>query len=189
MMRRVIRWFWIAVALIFLFEAWLWDRLEPIASAIVAQLPLDRVKKRLAKWVEQLSPAVSLVVFAVPVGLLLPFKLAALWLLARGYWVGAVSTLMSAKIVGLGSTAFVFDATRDKLLQLSWFRALYDRLIIWRAWSHDLVDPVVQDIKKNLAALAPHRVGRGARLMLRIRRRVQTPILSAKALADSLPRQ
>jgi hypothetical protein len=173
-MRRIIRWFWITVALVFLFEAWLWDLLEPIASAIVAQIPLDQVKKRIANWVERLSPTLSLVVFAVPVGLLLPFKLAALWLLARGYWAGAVSALVSAKFVGLGSTAFVFDATRDKLLQLNWFRALYDRMIIWRAWAHALVDPVVQDIKKNFAIFAPRRAGRAARLMVRIRRRVAT---------------
>jgi len=132
-MRRIIRWFWIAVALVFLFEAWLWDHLEPIASAIVAQLPLDPVKRRIANWVERLSPTVSLVVLAVPIGLLLPFKLAALWLLARSYWAGAVSAFVSAKIVGLGCAAFVFDVMGDKLLQLKWFYALYNRLIIWRA--------------------------------------------------------
>jgi hypothetical protein len=174
-MRHIIRWFWIAIALVFLLEAWLWDHLEPITSAVVAQLPLERVKTRIAHWVERLSPTVSLVVFAVPVGLLLPFKLAALWLLARGYWAGAVSALISAKIVGLGSTAFVFDATRDKLLQLNWFHALYDRLIIWRAWSHALVDPIVREIKKNVAFFAPRRAGRAGRLMLRIRRRMQAP--------------
>ena len=190
-MRRIIRWFWIAVAFVFLFEAWLWDHLEAIAAAIVAHLPIDQAKKQIANWVERLSPTVSLIVFVVPIGLLLPFKLAALWLLARGYWTGAFGAFASAKIVGFGSTAFVFDATRDKLLQLKWFHALYNRLIIWRAWSHALVDPVVQDLKKNLALFrknlaAPHRVGRAARLMLRIRRRVRTPILNAKALATGL---
>ena len=162
-----------------------------IAAAIVAHLPIDQAKKQIANWVERLSPTVSLIVFVVPIGLLLPFKLAALWLLARGYWTGAFGAFASAKIVGFGSTAFVFDATRDKLLQLKWFHALYNRLIIWRAWSHALVDPVVQDLKKNLALFrknlaAPHRVGRAARLMLRIRRRVRTPILNAKALATGL---
>jgi len=179
-MRRLIRWFWITVALAFLFEAWLWDRLEPITAAIVAHLPLERVKHRIANWVERLSPALSLVVFALPVGLLVPFKLAGLWLLARGYWSGAAGTLIFAKMVGLGSTAFVFDAARDKLLQLVWFRALHDQLIAWRAWSHALVDPVVREIKANLALFAPRRAGRAVRLMLRIRRRVRTPVSSAK---------
>ena len=179
-MRRLIRWFWITVALIFLLEAWLWDRLEPITAAIVAHLPLEPVKKRIANWVERLSPAFSLVVFALPVGLLVPFKLAGLWMLARGYWTGAASTLIFAKMVGLGSTAFVFDAARDKLLQLGWFRVLHNQLIAWRAWAHALVDPVVQDIKANLALFAPRRAGRAVRLMLRIRRRVRPPVSSAK---------
>ena len=75
-----------SVALVFLLETWLWDRLQPIFAVLVAHLPLQRIKKQIANWVERLSPAFSLVVFAVPLGLLLPFKIAALWLLARGYW-------------------------------------------------------------------------------------------------------
>jgi hypothetical protein len=179
-MRRLIRWFWIGLALLFLLEAWLWDRLAPIAAAIVAYVPLEPVKKRIATWVERLSPAFSLVVFALPVGLLLPFKLAGLWLLARGYWMGAGGTLLFAKVVGLGSTAFVFDAARANLLQLGWFRVLHDTLVAWRAWSHALVDPVVQQLKADLAWFAPGRAGRAVRLMLRIRRRVRAPVSGAK---------
>jgi len=119
-------------------------------------------------------------VFALPVGLLVPFKLAGLWMLARGYWVGAAGTLLFAKMVGLGSTAFVFDAARDKLLQLRWFRALHDRVLVWRAWSHALVDPVVQEIRAKLALFAPQRAGRAVRLMMRIRRRVRAPTPDVK---------
>ena len=176
MMRRLIRWFWITVALVFLLEAWLWDHLQPMASWIVAQLPLEQAKRRIAGWVSELSPAFSLIVFVLPVGLLLPFKLAGLWLLARGYWFGACGTLLFAKMVGLGSTAFVFDAARAKLLQLGWFCVLHDQLIAWRAWSHALVDPVVQEMRANLALFAPRRAGRAVRLMVRIRRRVRTPV-------------
>ena len=179
-MRRLIRWFWITVALVFLFEAWLWDRLQPITAAIVDHLPLERIRIRIAAWVERLSPTLSLIVFALPVGLLVPFKLAGLWMLARGYWVGAAGTLLFAKMVGLGSTAFVFDAARDKLLQLRWFRALYDRVLVWRAWSHALVDPVVQEIRAKLALFAPQRAGRAVRLMMRIRRRVRAPTPDVK---------
>jgi len=171
-MRRLIRWFWITAALIFLFEAWLWDRLEPITAAIIALLPLQRLKHRVADWVRRLSPALSVIVFALPIGLLLPFKLAGLWMLARGYWISAAGTLVCAKMVGLGSTAFVFDAARDQLLQLGWFRSLHDHLVLWRAWSHELVDPVVQELRTNLAMFAPRRTGRAVRLMLRLRRRM-----------------
>jgi hypothetical protein len=179
-MRRLIRWFWISIAVVFLIEAWLWDHLQPVVGWIVDRLPLHHLKERISKWVSRLSPALSLLVFAVPLGLLLPFKLAGLWLLARGYWMGAASTLVFAKIVGLGSTAFVFDAARQKLLQLGWFRWLYDTMMAWRAWAHELVEPVKQQIKARIALFAPQRSGRAVRLLLRIRRRVRAPIQPAK---------
>jgi hypothetical protein len=174
-MRRLTRWLWITVAIIFLVEAWLWDRLEPIVARIVDRLPLRRLKVNVARWVGRLSPALSLLVFVVPFGLLLPFKFAAIWLLARGYWIGATGTFVFAKLVGLGSTAFIFDVTRKKLLQLAWFRWLYDHVMAWRVWAHELVDPVVKDIKAHIAMFRPQRAGRAMRLLLRIRRRVQTP--------------
>jgi hypothetical protein len=179
-MRRLVRWFWITIALVFLFEAWLWDHLQPTVGWIVDRLPLHHLTERISKWVARLSPALSLIVFIVPLGLLLPFKLAGLWLLARGYWMGAAGTLFFAKIVGLGSTAFVFDAARQKLLQLDWFRRLYDIVMEWRAWAHELADPVKERIKARMAMFAPHRAGRAVRLLLRIRRRVRTPLHAAK---------
>jgi hypothetical protein len=179
-MRRLVRWFWITIALVFLFEAWLWDHLQPMVGWMVDRLPLHHLKERVSKWVARLSPALSLIVFIVPLGLLLPFKLAGLWLLARGYWMGAAGTLFFAKIVGLGSTAFVFDAARQKLLQLAWFRRLYDIVMAWRAWAHELADPVKERIKARMAMFAPHRAGRAVRLLLRIRRRVRAPVHPAK---------
>jgi hypothetical protein len=61
-----------------------------------------------------------------PVVLLLPIKFIGLWMLARGYWLGAMATLGAAKVVSMGFTAFIFDVTRPKLLQLPWFCRLYE---------------------------------------------------------------
>jgi hypothetical protein len=174
-MRRLTRWLWIAVAIVFLIEAWLWDHLEPIVAAIVARLPLRRLKEGIARWVSRLSPALTLIVFVVPFGLLLPFKLAGLWLLARGYWIGAAGTFVFAKIVGLGSTAFIFDVTRNKLLRMAWFRWIYDHVMAWRVWARELTAPIVRRIKARMAIFAPRRAGRAMRLLMRIRRRVQAP--------------
>jgi hypothetical protein len=179
-MHRLIRWFWIAVALVFLFEAWLWDRLQPIAAALVAWLPREWVRRRIAYRLDQLPPALSPVVFVVPVALLLPFKIAGFWLLERHHWVAAIGAFICAKLIGLGATAFVFDASRDKLLGLGWFRAVYDRVTAWRAWSHALVDPIVREIEAKLALFAPGRASRSLRLMLRFRRRVRAPAGSIK---------
>ena len=78
--------------------------------------------------IERLPPAATLLVFLVPVLLLLPLKLLGLWMLAHGSWLGALAMLALAKVVSIGVTAFIFDVTRPKLLQLAWFRWLYERV-------------------------------------------------------------
>ena len=71
--------------------------------------------------------------FVVPVLMLVPLKFVGLWMLARGYWLGALGTLALAKVVSVGVTAFIFDLTRPKLIQLAWFRWLYHRVMAgWR---------------------------------------------------------
>jgi len=81
--------------------------------------------------------------------------------------------LALAKVGSLGVTAFIFDLTRPKLLQLPWFRWLYDHMIVWLAWAHGLVDPVKRRIKSWFRVFGPKRAGRTLRLLLRIRRRAQ----------------
>ena len=85
-MRRLTRPLLILLAIVFLFEAWLWSHLEPIVEWIVARIPLRAVKARLAGIVRKLPPAATLVVFIVPVVLLFPLKLLGLWLLAHKHW-------------------------------------------------------------------------------------------------------
>src|SRR5512145_216624 len=156
-MRRLLRPFLIPIALVFMFEAWLWQRLAPIVAAIVAWLPWRAIKARIAAWIEHLPPAATLVVFVVPVLLLLPLKVLGLWMLAHGLWLGALGVLALAKVVSLGVTAFLFDLTRPKLLQLPWFRWLYERVMVWLAWAHALIDPIKRRLKTALRMFAPKR--------------------------------
>src|SRR5204862_6431741 len=65
MWRAFTKWFWLTVAFIFVLEAWLWDRLEPIVAWFVALLPLRALKHLVSEQVEDLSPPATLVVFAV----------------------------------------------------------------------------------------------------------------------------
>src|SRR6187431_1082100 len=104
MMRRLLQPFWVLLAVIFLIEAWLWDHLEPIVERIVARIPLRAFKQWLAERIDALSPAMTLIVFAVPVIPLFPLKLIGLWLLANQYWVAAATVIVIGKFVGLGVT-------------------------------------------------------------------------------------
>ena len=172
-MRRLLRPLWILLALVFLFEAWLWERLKPVVAWFVDWIPWEAFKARLAAGIERLPPLATLVVFLVPVILLLPIKFLGLWLLARGLWLGAMTTLALAKVVSMGVTAFIFDLTRPKLLQLAWFRWLYEHMAVWLGWAHRMIDPFKQRLRRWLHVLAPRRAGRTLRLLRRIRRRMR----------------
>jgi hypothetical protein len=169
-MRKLLRPLLILLALVFLFEAWLWERLAPIVGYIVGRIPWAAFKARVAALIERLPPYPTLLVFLIPILLLLPLKFLGLWMLAHGFWLGALAVLTLAKMMSLGVTAFIFDLTRPKLLQLPWFRWLYDHMLVWLAWAHGLVDPIKRRIKRVFRIFAPKRAGRTLRLLLRIRR-------------------
>src|SRR4051812_7936669 len=160
-MRRILlRPLLVVLAFVFLFEAWLWDRLAPIVGWVVARIPWAAFRARVAAAIERLPPYPTLLVFVIPVICLFPLKLLGLWMLAHGFWLGALLVLGFAKVVSLGVMAFLFDLTRPKLLQLPWFRRLYDRILVWRDWAHDLVDPIKQRIKRMFRIFSPRRASR-----------------------------
>ncbi len=174
-MRRLVRVFWVILALLFLLEAWLWSRLEPVVAAIVALLPLKTLKARTAAAVAALPPAATLVVFLVPIAVLLPVKIAALWLFHKGYWLAGVGALVFAKLAGLGVTAFVFEITRPKLMQLAWFARLYALVMRGLDWAHAMVAPVKRRVRQYTYMLRPGNAGRFFRHVARVRRRMQHP--------------
>lgn len=170
--RRLLRPFLILLALIFLIEAWLWSHLAPVVAWIVARIPLRQFKAWVGRAIEHLPPYATLLVFLIPIVVLFPLKLVGLWMLAHGSWLGAMTTLAAAKLIGTGLAAFIFDVTRDKLLQMAWFKRLYEWVLRLLAKAHALVDPVKRRIKAWFRVFSPRRAGRSFRLMLRIRRRM-----------------
>jgi len=172
MMRRLLQPFWILLAVIFLIEAWLWDHLEPIVAKLVAWLPLRQFKQWLSDRVDALSPATTLIVFAVPVIPLFPLKLFGLWLLANEYWLAAVVTIVFAKFAGVGITAFIFDVTREKLLEMRWFEVLYDFVMRMRYKAAALVNPIKQRLREILAGGGDGWSSRTLRLIQRFRKSV-----------------
>jgi len=188
-MRRLLKPLWVLLALVFLFEAWLWEHLRPLVAWVISLIAWDRLKARVAGWIEHLPPYATLLVFLVPVILLFPLKLLGLWMLAHGSWLGAMAVLAAAKVISMGVTAFIFDVTRPKLLQLPWFRWLYEHMLVWLAKAHALIDPIktrmrewsarqLAPIRRRMRRLfwlmRPGRSGRFFRRLARIRRRMQT---------------
>ena len=173
MLRRLLQPIWVLLAIIFLIEAWLWDHLEPIVAWVVDKIPLRAFKHWLAERVDTLSPAMTLIVFIVPVLPLFPLKLVGLWLLAHEYWMSAIFTILFAKFLGVGVTAFVFDVTRPKLLEMGWFERLYEFILDLRARAHALVEPIKRRIREILRGDADGWSSRMLRLIQRFRKSVR----------------
>lgn len=187
-MRRLTRPLWILLAVVFLVEAWLWEHVRPLVARVVDWISWPALRAKIAAAIGGLSPYPTLLVFLVPVVLLFPLKFLGLWMLSHGSWLGAVVVLGLAKVTSVGVTAFIFDLTRPKLLQLAWFRRVYELVLRGLAWAHGLVDPYKAEVKAWIAAhvaplrrrlrrlarlLAPGRRGRFLRHVRRLRRSVQ----------------
>ncbi len=170
-MRRLLRPLWVVLALLFLMEAWLWDHLEPLVARFVNVVPWGPLRERIKRAIEHLPPWAALGVFVVPFLALLPLKFLEVFFIAKREWLAAAGVLLLAKLLGLGVTAFVFDATRDKLLQMAWFARMYDWFMWARDWAHAQTEPVRARVRQIAWLLKPQRAGKFMRRLMRLRRR------------------
>ena len=172
MLRRyLLRPLWLLLALLFLLEAWLWDHLQPLVARLVALIPLAALKRGIARLVASLPPWAVLFVFVVPLIALLPLKFLEVYFLARRQWLLAAAVILFVKLVGVGVTAFIFDVTRDKLMQMAWFRRLYAWVMWVRDWAHAQTEPIRQRVRQIVWLLKPQRAGTFVRRLIRLRRR------------------
>ena len=107
-----------------------------------------------------------------PIIPLFPLKMAGLYLLTHEYWLTGVSTFLFAKMLGVGVTAFVFDVTRDKLLEMHWFERLYELVLKLRAKAAELVDPIKRRIRELIVGNGEGWSARTIRLIQRFRKSV-----------------
>jgi hypothetical protein len=135
------------IAAIFIFEAWIWDSFHALGVAIVRWLPFERLKAAVVAFIERLPPYAALGLFCIPIIVIFPFKIAALWLIAKGHVILGCAMFFAAKVAGVGAAAFLFDLTSAKLMSLPWFRTLYAKVMEWRDWAHALVDPYRAKVK------------------------------------------
>ena len=79
---------------------------------------------------------------------------------------------MFAKFAGVGITAFIFDVTREKLLEMRWFEKIYEFILMIRAKAQALVAPIKQRIRDILRGDGEGWSARTLRLIQRFRRSV-----------------
>lgn len=125
-----LRWlFRVVLALLILFEEWGWEPLRR-AFALLARLPVIR---QLEGLLRRLPPRWAFFVLVLPSLLILPVKLAAVWLVTRGHALLGVGIIIAAKLVGTALLAWLFQLIQPALMQLPWFARFYARWTRWKA--------------------------------------------------------
>ena len=91
-------------------------------------------------WLRGLSPWASVAVLALPLLVLFPFKLAAMWALGHGQAGLGIGMLIAAKLTGTAAGAYLVDLVSDKARELvlfdRFYRAVAGLLARCHAWVH-----------------------------------------------------
>jgi hypothetical protein len=125
------------LALLILFEEWGWEPLQRALVRLGQALGLERLEAR----IRALPPFAALALFLLPSLMLLPIKLLALSLIARGQVMLGAGVIIAAKVAGTAVVARLFTLTRPALMQMAWFVRLYTA---WTRWKDQLLAQVRQ---------------------------------------------
>lgn len=120
------------LALLLIFEEWGWEPLARLMNRL-ARLPLWA---HMEAWIARLPPYAALVVFTVPMLLLFPVKLLALYAISQGHALLGLVVVLAAKVLGTAGVARLFTLTQPALMRLVWFARLYGR---WKPWKDELM--------------------------------------------------
>jgi hypothetical protein len=155
------------LAAIFLFESWFWQGCIALGRRIVAIIPWDALKTRIAALVARLPAPVVLIFFLVPVAIIEPMQTVCVYLTVRGHWLIGIVGFITLKFLGLGLIAVLFDLTREKLLSMPWFAWVYAKFVAFHAFAHALIAPYKEAVVKEMNALREWARGYWARLRAR----------------------
>jgi hypothetical protein len=131
------------VAAVFLCLSWLWDMLAPPIQWALDRLPLQRLKQAVIRFMDRLPPYATLLVFLIPIIVIEPLKILAVWLFAKGQFAVGLTTFIGAEVLRFSLVAFLFKVCRDKLLSIGWFAWAYGWFVWAHEWAHHQVAPVV----------------------------------------------
>ena len=113
-------------ALVIFIEEWGWRPLSAMAARIARWPPIARLEATIAAA----PPRIALALFLAPAVLLVPVKLAALWLIGEGRTTVGVVVIVVAKVLGTALVGRLFVLVEPQLQQFAGFARV---LVWWRA--------------------------------------------------------
>jgi cell division protein FtsW (lipid II flippase) len=143
------------LAVFLIIEEWLWDGLSACGHYLIALLRLESFER----WLTQTTPNTALLAFLIPVLIVTPINLAAIWLMIQGLLLQGILLEIFAKLLGTLLVARVFTLTKSQLLSFRVINAIYTTISGWLRWAHQkVVDTAIYRYSKVLKAEVKARV-------------------------------
>jgi hypothetical protein len=146
---RVRRTALLALAMLFLAVAWVWDALVAIGRTVAGFVPWDRFKQAFAALIDRLPAPLVLLIFLVPFLIVEPLLVVATIAIAMGYVVVGAIAWIVLKFLAVALIPAIFDLTKHKLMTMPWFVRVYEKLMAF----HDYADQLVAPYKQAAAAV------------------------------------
>jgi hypothetical protein len=118
--------------LVVLFDDLFRSALKPALAWLARLEPIRRIEA----FVAGLPPYPTLALFLIPMAVIWPIKLYALYLIGLGHVAYGALAFVVAKVVGIGLAERLFAVGRDKLLSIGWFAKGYFFVIAVRDRVH-----------------------------------------------------
>lgn len=129
------------LALVFLFEIWIWDRLVAAARWISDRIPWAEFRERARARFNRWPAIVSVLAFGLPFLVVEGGSTVSVVLMALGHVMIGTALYLALKLVLLTLVALIFDLTREKLMSLPWFVFLYEKLLALHHYADLFVAP------------------------------------------------
>jgi len=136
------------LALAFLFETWIWDRVVAGAQRLATLVNWAAIRTALRRVIDRLPVWVALMLFGVPFVVAEGGAFLCVLFAAMGHVVAGAVGYTAIKIFGFGLLAPIFDLTKPKLLTLPWFAVVYDKALVFHHFALGLIAPYRAAAKK-----------------------------------------
>jgi hypothetical protein len=129
------------LALVFLFETWVWGSMVAAARAVAAFIPWTHFQIWARGVINGLPVIVAVLLFGVPLFVSEFGAFISVVLMATGHLLIGSTMYVALKIVGVSLIPVIFDITREKLMTLPWFVFLYEQFERLHAMATRFVAP------------------------------------------------
>jgi hypothetical protein len=146
---RVRRMALLALAMVFLAVAWVWDVFIAVWRLLVSFIPWTRFKRAFAALVDRLPAPLVLLIFLVPFLIVEPLLVVATIAVAMGYVVSGAIAWITLKLLAVGLIPAIFDLTQHRLMTMPWFARAHRKVMAF----HHYADTIVAPYKEAAAAV------------------------------------